>query len=104
LVGGIAPGMLKLSYLNGKNDVQGELGAGYNFIKSAPSLGLGINGPYVSAGIDAYLNPGIVPYVSLNSQGAFSKPHPNVTPGTSVGTCIPPSIFSPPNSCVAPPD
>lgn len=103
LAGGIAPGMLKLSYLNGKEDVQGEIGGGYNFIKSAPALGLGINGPYVSAGIDAYLNPGIVPYVSVNSQGAFSKPHPDVTLGTSVGSCPAPFTFTPPNSCAPPP-
>jgi hypothetical protein len=55
LAGGLAPGLLKLSYLNGREDVQGEIGAGYNFIKSAPTLGLGINVPYLSAGVDSYL-------------------------------------------------
>lgn len=89
LAGGPAPGMLKLSYLNGKEDFQGEIGAGYNFIKSAPLLGLGVNGPYVSAGIDAYLNSSIVPYASINSQGAFSKPKPRTTPGSSVASCDP---------------
>lgn len=87
LTGGFAPGLLKLSYLNGKDDLQGEIGLGYNFIKSAPALGLGINGPYVSAGIDGYLSSGIVPYVSLNSQGAFSKPKANTVLGSNVASC-----------------
>lgn len=89
LAGGPAAGMLKLSYLNGKEDFQGEIGAGYNFIKSAPLLGLGINGPYASAGVDGYLNSGVVPYASLNSQGAYSKPKPNTTLGGSVASCDP---------------
>jgi hypothetical protein len=72
--GGVKPGKLKLSYLNGKDNLQGELGVGYDFIRSAPLLGLGLNGPFVAAGVDGYLSQGIVPYVTLQSQGKFSKP------------------------------
>jgi hypothetical protein len=72
--GGVKPGKLKLSYLNGKDNLQGELGVGYDFIRSAPLLGLGLNGPFVAAGVDGYLSHGVVPYVTLQSQGKFSKP------------------------------
>ncbi len=74
LAGGIKPGKLKLSYLNGKEKLQGELGIGYDFIRSAPLLGLGLNGPFVAAGVDGYLSHGVVPYITLQSQGKFSKP------------------------------
>jgi len=72
--GGIKPGKLKLSYLNGKENIQGEIGAGYDFMRSAPLLGLGLNGPFIAAGVDGYLSQGLVPYVTLQSQGKFSKP------------------------------
>ena len=79
LLGGVSPGMLKLSYLHGKEDLQGEIGVGYNFIKSAPLLGVGVNAPYVSAGVDGYLNPGFVPYATLHSQGQYDKPRGKTT-------------------------
>jgi hypothetical protein len=75
LAGGVKPGKLKLGYLNGKENFQGELGVGYDFLKNAPLLGLGINAPYVNAGVDAYRGPGFVPYVTLHTQGKFDKPN-----------------------------
>lgn len=78
LAGGVKPGKLKLGYLNGKEDIQGELAIGYDFMKNAPLLGLGINAPYVNAGVDAYMNPGFVPYGTLHTQGEFDKPNPIV--------------------------
>ena len=63
-----------MSYLNGKENIQGEIGAGYDFMRSAPLLGLGLNGPFVAAGVDGYLSHGLVPYLTLQSQGKFSKP------------------------------
>lgn len=74
LAGGIKPGKIKLSYLNGKEDVQGELGVGYDFLKGAPLLGLGVNLPYASLGADGYLNGTIAPFATLHSQGKFKKP------------------------------
>lgn len=74
LAGGIKPGKIKLSYLNGKEDIQGELGIGYDFLRGAPLLGLGVNAPYISAGVDGYLNGNIVPFATLHSQGKFKKP------------------------------
>lgn len=75
LAGGVAPGLVKLSYLQGKEDVQGEIGAGYNFIKAAPLLGLGVNAPYVAAGVDGYLSGEFSPYLGLTSQGKYKKPN-----------------------------
>jgi hypothetical protein len=74
LAGGIKPGKLKLSYINGKEDVQGELGVGYDFLKAAPLLGLGVNAPYVNAGVDLYQGPGFNPYATIYSHGKFKKP------------------------------
>lgn len=74
LAGGVKPGKLKLSYLNGQENLQGELGVGYDFIKAAPLAFLGFNAPYIAAGVDGYLNPGFVPYATLHSQGKFDKP------------------------------
>lgn len=74
LAGGIKPGKLKLSYLDGKEDLQGELGIGYDFLKGAPLLGLGLNAPHIGAGVDAYAGLGFIPYATLHSQGKFDKP------------------------------
>jgi hypothetical protein len=82
LAGGVKPGKLKLGYLNGKENLQGELGIGYDFLTNAPMLGLGINAPHVSAGVDIYTNPGFVPYITLHTQGKFEKP--NQTPAQCV--------------------
>jgi hypothetical protein len=74
LAGGIKPGKLKLGYLNGKEDFQGEVGVGYDFLKNAPLLGVGVNAPHVSAGVDAYANPGFVPHFTLHGKGEFDMP------------------------------
>lgn len=74
LLGGIKPGMLKLSYLNGKNDIQGELGVGYNFIKSAPAVGLGVHAPFIAAGVDGYFDGGLAPYLTLHTLDRYKKP------------------------------
>lgn len=74
LAGGIKPGMFKLSYLNGNNHVQGELGAGFNFITSSPLLFLGAHGPFVAVGVDAYLNPGFVPYATVHTLDRYQRP------------------------------
>lgn len=97
LAGGVKPGKLKLSYLNGKENFQGEAGIGYDFLKNAPLLGLGLNAPHISAGVDAYANPEFVPYVTLHSKGKFDKPS-----GTS-SQCVPnnsTATYSDPNCTI----
>lgn len=84
LAGGIKPGPLKLSYLNGKENFQGEVGVGYDFMRWAPLISLGANGPFIGGGVDGYLNHGIVPYVNLHSQDRFKKP----TASSTTTQCI----------------
>lgn len=79
LAGGIKPGKLKLSYLDGKEKLQGMLGLGYDFMKKAPLLGLDVNLPYAMLGADAYMNQGFVPNVTVHSMGKFKKPTSNLT-------------------------
>jgi len=74
LAGGVKPGKLKLSYLNGKENIQGEVGIGYDFVRGAPLLGLGANGPFIGAGIDGYLNYDVIPYLNIHTQDRFKKP------------------------------
>lgn len=74
LTGGVAPGKIKLSALDGKEYLQAELGFGYNFLTAKPFIGLGLNAPYIAVGVDGYLNPGLVPYVTIHSLGPFDKP------------------------------
>jgi len=102
LAGGIKPGKLKLSYINGQENLQGEAGIGYDFLKNAPLLGLGLNAPHIAAGVDAYMGPGFVPYAALHSQGEFDKP--NRTPAQCVAD--PAGIYTD-NTCTTitpPPD
>lgn len=82
LAGGIRPGKLKLSYLDGKENVQGELGVGYDFLKQAPLVGLGVNAPYATAAIDGYWGHGVVPNITLHSLGKFDKPTQSTTSST----------------------
>jgi len=70
----VKPGKLNLSFLKGQEDLQGEIGFGYDFLKSKPLVLLGVNAPYVSAGVNIYSNPGIVPFAQLHTQGDFDRP------------------------------
>jgi hypothetical protein len=79
LAGGVKPGKLKLSYLDGKENLQGMLGLGYDFLKKAPLLGLDANLPYATIGIDAYMDHGFVPNASVHSMGKFKKPNSRQT-------------------------
>ncbi|MGB9130833.1 MAG: hypothetical protein WCB97_14415 [Thiobacillus sp.] len=98
LAGGVKPGKLKLGYLNGKENIQGEVGIGYDFLKKAPLLGVGLNAPHISAGVDAYANPGFVPYVTLHSKGEFDKPSGTTSqcvPNNSTATYSDPNCTTP---------
>lgn len=80
LAGGIKPGKLKLGYLNGQENLQGEVAVGYDFLKNTPLLGLGLNAPHISAGVDVFMNPGFVPYGTVHTQGKFDKPNQTPAP------------------------
>ena len=83
VAGGFKPGKLKLSYLDGKEDMQGELGVGYDFLKTAPLLGLGVNIPHLAVGVDGYMGHGLVPYATLHTLGKFDKPAQGTTSTTN---------------------
>ncbi|MEI8031656.1 MAG: hypothetical protein WCH35_17925 [Comamonadaceae bacterium] len=83
LAGGLAPSKLRLSALNGKEDLQGELGIGYNFLTSDPYIGLGLNAPHLAIGVDGYRNAGLVPYATVHSLDKFKKPLPTATPDST---------------------
>ncbi|SCK14772.1 hypothetical protein [Vogesella sp. LIG4] len=85
LTGGIKPQALKLSYLNGSNEVQGELGLGYSFVAGKPFGGLGLRGPYATLAGD-YLDSKILPSLTLHSLGKFDKPQPHYSCPSSLYT------------------
>jgi hypothetical protein len=91
LAGGIKPSKLKLSYLDGEEKLQGELGVGYDFIRVKPLAFLGLNAPYIAVGVDGYLNPGLVPYLTVHSQGKFDKP----TATSSSYSCPSTTVYDP---------
>ena len=99
LAGGVKPGKLKLGYIKGKENLQGEAAIGYDFLKNAPLLGLGLNAPYISAGVDAYMNAGFVPYATVHSHGKFDKPNQTLTPAQCVadpaGSFLDPTCTTP---------
>lgn len=103
LAGGIAPGKLKLSYINGKEDVQGELGVGYDFLKSKPLLGLGVNAPYVNAGVDMDMDLHFNPNATIYSHGKFKKPQgttQSCVPVNGIGGAFTDSSCTTPNNPV----
>ncbi|SCK04920.1 hypothetical protein [Vogesella sp. LIG4] len=74
VLGGVSLGKLKLSYLNGKNDLQGEIGGGYDLSKHAPFASLGINVPYGSVGVDGFSLHDLAPSLTIHSQDEFKRP------------------------------
>jgi hypothetical protein len=59
--GGVSLGKLKLSALDGNEDVQGELGVGYNFLAAKPLAFGGLNVPHAAFGFDG------TPYITLHT-------------------------------------
>jgi len=79
LAGGVKPASIKLGYLNGKEDIQGELSVGYNFLKATPLVGLGVNAPYANIGADWLYGNGFDPFAIIHTHGKFGKPAPAST-------------------------
>jgi hypothetical protein len=72
---GIQPGQLRAKYFNGKGDVQGELGGGYDFTQGIFG-GVGIHAPYSNVGLDLFPNAQtkIDPYIQLDTIKGNNKP------------------------------
>lgn len=65
---------LRAMGLAGSTDVQGEAGFGYDFGKSQPLIGAGVQGPYVNGGFNYYFGTILAPYLGLNTlDGAPSR-------------------------------
>lgn len=74
LLGGVSLGKLKLTYLNGKNDLQGEIGGGYDLAKRAPFGSVGINAPFGAIGVDGFSLRDLAPSLTIHSQDEFKTP------------------------------
>jgi hypothetical protein len=75
LAGNIQPAKIKINYMRGQENVQSELGFGYDFIKDSPLIGAGLNGPYVNFGADFFTtDSSLLPFVIIHSQGSLNKP------------------------------
>jgi hypothetical protein len=74
LAGGAKSAKIKLSYMHGREDLQGELGVGYSILKSEPLLGFGMNTSYLNLGADWIMGNGFDPNASITSQSKFKKP------------------------------
>ena len=73
---GIQPGQLRVKYFNGKEDVQGELGGGYDFTQGIFG-GVGIHAPYSNVGLDLFPNAQTKfdPYIQLDTIKGNNKPN-----------------------------
>ena len=77
IIDGFQLGKLRAKYFNGKEDVQGEVGAGYDFTKGL-FAGVGVHAPYSLIGLD--LHPFITdnklePYIQIDTNKKYKKPN-----------------------------
>ena len=77
--GGFQLGKLRAKYLNGQQNVQGELGGGYDFGKNGLFAGASVQGPFVNAGADLSFNSGFEPYVMINTLRKYHKPTSSIS-------------------------
>ena len=78
---GFQPGQIRAKYFNGKEDVQGEVGGGYDFTQGIFGS-LGVHAPYSNLGLDLLPNAQTKfnPYVQVDSIKGNNKPSPT-SPG-----------------------
>jgi hypothetical protein len=86
-IDGFQLGKLRAKYFNGKENVQGEIGGGYDFTKGL-FAGAGVHAPFSLIGLD--LHPFInenkfEPYIQLDTIKRYKKPDGNTTTCTYVG-------------------
>jgi hypothetical protein len=76
LFDGFQLGQFRAKYFNGKEDVQGELGGGYDFTKGI-FAGVGLHAPYSLLGLDMHpflSDSKFEPYVQLDTNKGYNKP------------------------------
>ena len=79
---GFQPGQIRAKYFNGKEDVQGEVGGGYDFTQGIFGS-LGVHAPYSNLGLDLLPNAQTKfnPYVQVDSIKGNNKPSPTSPSG-----------------------
>lgn len=80
VIGGLQAGQLRTKYFNGQENLQGEIGAGFDFSRGL-FVGVGAKAPYSNLGIDYHFSPGSAwqPYFILDSLKKYDKPNPTTT-------------------------
>jgi hypothetical protein len=76
-IDGFQLGKLRAKYFNGKEDVQGEVGAGYDFTKGI-FAGVGVHAPYSLIGLDLhpFINENkLEPYIQIDTNKRYKKPN-----------------------------
>ena len=74
LFNGFQPGNIKAIYFDGKENLQGEIGFGYDFKKHSPLGVLGVQAQYINFGTDYIFGNGFKPYGGINSIDGYDKP------------------------------
>jgi hypothetical protein len=73
---GFQPGQILAKYFNGKQDVQGEVGGGYDFTQGILGL-VGVHAPYSNIGVDLYpITQKFDPYIQVDTIKGNNKPNP----------------------------
>jgi hypothetical protein len=76
-IDGFQLGKLRAKYFNGKENVQGELGGGYDFTKGL-FTGIGVHAPYSLIGLDLhpFINDNkLEPYIQIDTNKRYKKPN-----------------------------
>src|SRR3989338_2061637 len=83
LLNGFQPGKLRAKYFNGQENLQGEVGAGFDFTKGI-FAGVSAQGPYINLGADYLFNLAapFEPYLMLNTLRKYDKPRGGSTTTT----------------------
>jgi len=94
---GFEPGKLRVKYFNGQENIQGEVGAGYDFSKGL-FAGIGAQGPFSNLGVDYNFTDSNhwEPYFIINTLGEYDKPSRNTiiscpansTYNNATGLCV----------------
>jgi len=82
-IDGLELGKLRGKYFNGKDNVQGEVGGGFDFNKGL-FTGIGVHAPYSNLGIDflPFAKDRLEPYLQLDTIKGNSKPPYIITTNT----------------------
>ena len=87
IIDGFQLGKLRAKYFNGKEKVQGEVGAGYDFTKGL-FAGVGVHAPYSLIGMDLhpFINENkLEPYIQIDTIKRYKKPSDTASQCVFVG-------------------